>query len=213
VTVSLEQLPGVWRRELLAWPDGRRDTTTTVLWVQGPTFYADLRQGTDGQEGFAGELVLAGGVFEWCRWLDLSPPGPYGDRGRLAFDGDVLVEDGADVSYVERWRRLPRSTGISAALHLTRPGEEAVLVRAGAYLAYVLGVPGAQDCEIHICVDQTIEWSSVPGCLGGRFDPVLDGDRMTLGTEHWQVQAAEGDLTAFGQAGTTRTTHEKRTFP
>src|SRR5262245_47539272 len=43
---ALEILPGLWIRSLIAWPDGRRDTTTQVFWLQGPGFFADLRQPT-----------------------------------------------------------------------------------------------------------------------------------------------------------------------
>jgi hypothetical protein len=28
----------------MTWPNGRRDTTTWVNWLQGPSFYVDLRQ-------------------------------------------------------------------------------------------------------------------------------------------------------------------------
>jgi hypothetical protein len=41
---ELTALRGLWTRSLIAWPDGRRDTTTSVRWLQGPEIYIDLRQ-------------------------------------------------------------------------------------------------------------------------------------------------------------------------
>ena len=50
---SLETMPGLWRRSLIAWPDGRRDTTSFVNWLQGPGLYLDLRQ-PEGRPDFSG---------------------------------------------------------------------------------------------------------------------------------------------------------------
>jgi hypothetical protein len=183
LTVTLPDLPGVWRRSLLASPDGSRDTTTTVLWVQGPTLYADLRLG-ERLEGFAGGLVLANGVFEWCRRIDLSPPDPSGDRGRLSFDGDVLVEDGVNVPYVERWHRLPNSTGLSGGMLLSRPGAEAVLVRAGAYVGYATSEP-----EISIGRVDGAGWE-----VGWSSRSELVGERRILGVATgWRISFSEGE--------------------
>jgi hypothetical protein len=211
-SAALAELPGAWRRSLLAWPDGRRDTTTWVLWVQGPRLYVDLRQPAGGagpQEGFAGELAVADGVFEWHRRLDLGPPGPYGDRGLLTVPGDgsaeTLVEDGRDVSYVEHWQRVPGSTAGSAALQLTgSSGREGVLVRAGSYLAYAHGVPGdpgRPGDEIAIARPGgrgwVIERSSLAHRVGEPIVALLAGDRLRVGDDHWHVGGAEGDPGAF----------------
>jgi hypothetical protein len=51
--ITMDALPGLWRRSLLAWADGRRDTTTRVHWLQGPSLYADLRQ-PEARPSFAG---------------------------------------------------------------------------------------------------------------------------------------------------------------
>jgi hypothetical protein len=197
LTVALHDLPGVWRRSLLVRPDGSSDTTTTVLWVQGPALYADLRlphpdrpatdSGHAPVEGFAGELVLTDGVFEWCRRIDLSPPGPYADRGRLAFTGDVLVEDGVEVCYAEHWHREPDSIGPSGAKLLIRPGTEALLVRAGSYIAYATSGPTSGP-EISIGRldgdDWVVAWSS---------RPELVGERRPLDAGGWRVSYSEGE--------------------
>lgn len=215
-SAALAELPGAWRRSLLVSPDGRRDTTTAVLWVQGPRLYVDLRQPADGagpQEGFAGELVAEDGFFEWHRPIDMSPPGPYGDRGWLTVPDDgpaeTLVEEGRDVSYAEHWQRMPGSTGVSAALHLTTSsGREGVLVRAGSYLAYAHGVPGdpgRPDDEIAIArLDGrgwVIERSSLAHRAGRAIVPILVGDGVRVGDDHWHLNAVEGESGAFSVNG------------
>jgi hypothetical protein len=88
LTVTLNDLPGVWRRSLLAWPDGTRDTTTTVLWVQGPTLYADLRQGVPhegaARQGAEALLVRAGSYIAY------ATSEPEISIGRLDGDGWVV---------------------------------------------------------------------------------------------------------------------------
>lgn len=124
---TIASLNGLWRRSLLAWPDGRRDTTTWVRWLQGPSFYIDLRQpvghgdfgavgGLDqldlpqivwlaGQEGFAGELLYEDDFFEWRREIDFQLTTTYSDQGSLCFVDGVMVEKGKDIPYIEHWHR------------------------------------------------------------------------------------------------------------
>jgi hypothetical protein len=161
---GLADLPGTWQRSLLVDADGRRDTTTWVTWVQGPSHYADLRQphgrphrrGTSSladltheqllalteQEAFAGSLNEADGVFHWSRHLDYSPSA-LPDAGMLRWDGPVLVEDGLHVPYVEHWHRTPEPRSESAAYVMLDPAEgcSGVLVRAGSWFAYARDRP------------------------------------------------------------------------
>lgn len=159
---ALEILPGLWIRSLIAWPDGRRDTTTQVFWLQGPGFFADLRQPTGApdfsrvrrladvsdaqltwmatQEAFAGDLQFDGDVFEWDRTIDLQPPGERGDRGRLTFEDRVLIERGEHDSYIEHWHRArePRTSGAARLLDET-DGCIAYLVRVDSLFMYARG--------------------------------------------------------------------------
>ena len=113
---AIEDLGGLWRRSLMAWPDGRLDTTSWVNWLQGPSFYIDLRQPLGrpdfrgvtsldgltraqiewlaGQEGFAGELTYLDGTFEWHREVDFQVKAADPDQGRLRLEGDMMVEEG-----------------------------------------------------------------------------------------------------------------------
>ncbi len=151
--IGLSDLAGVWTRSLLL-AEGRRDETTRVVWLQGASWFADLRQPADlpdfshirrladlttddcralaRQQGFAGVLVARGGTFEWQRTIDFQPPGPTRDIGRLAWDGDVLVERGVEADYLEHWHRAggPASPLEAASAPNGR------LVRAGGHFMF-----------------------------------------------------------------------------
>ncbi len=123
------RLPGLWRRSLLVRPDGSRDTTTEVRWLQAGSLYVDDR-------GFAGRLEPDGPWTCWRRDVDLLPPGPA-DEGRLVLDGDgdVLVETGRHEDYTEHWHREPFAASPVAGVLLRDPaGAHAVLVRVGPHL-------------------------------------------------------------------------------
>lgn len=152
---SLETLPGLWRRSLLAWPDGREDRASFVNWLQGPGLYIDLRQ-PDGrpdfsnvvcltdlkpeqmtwlsaQEGFAGELVEEDGWFEWRRDIDFQPKAIYSDQGRLWIEGGTMIEEGKDIPYIEHWHREPIADAPvwAARLEDRETGQKGAIARLG----------------------------------------------------------------------------------
>ena len=159
--LTIADLQGLWRRSLIVWPDGRRDDTTAVSWLQGPNFYADLRvpahrpdfegiTGIDGlirehltwlalQDGFAGRLTFDGQFFEWQRQIDYQSKSPTADAGRLWVEDGRMIEEGRDIPYIEHWHRddkHPRTP--CGALHLFELGTRAAgfVVRAGSYFMY-----------------------------------------------------------------------------
>ena len=69
-----------------------------MAWLQGITAYVDTR-------GFAGRLSQHGDVFEWQRLIDIEPPGPFPDAGRMRWEARVLIEVGVHEDYVEHWVR------------------------------------------------------------------------------------------------------------
>jgi hypothetical protein len=158
--VNISDTFGLWERSLIAWPDGGRDTTTIVAWLQGPSLFADLRQPAnapsfDGvsclndlrprhlgwlarQEGFAGRLVCAGNAFEWRRAVDFQCPSASADAGYLEFFDGMLVEQGRDVPYTEHWHRAsPVGSPHIAMQMLDQHGRVGFLVRAGEIFMYV----------------------------------------------------------------------------
>ncbi len=164
--ITVESLAGEWRRSLLAWPDGTRDTTSIVTWLQAHPHFADLRQppgmpdfsharGLDdltaedcrwlaAQQGFAGFFRRLDDGFEWVRLVDFCPPGPVKDIGRLYWDGDILVEEGRDAPYLEHWHRdASRAVTPAGSLLLEAPETAApgILLRVGAGFMYARARP------------------------------------------------------------------------
>ncbi|MGV8997304.1 MAG: hypothetical protein ACOH12_10205 [Parvibaculaceae bacterium] len=160
---TLGELAGLWRRSLIAWPDGPRDTDTWVNWMQGTQVYLDLRQpavkpdfqDVQGlrqldigqvqwlaeQEGFAGTLHFDGTYYEWRREIDFQPQAIYSDQGKLWYDGDKVVEEGKDIAYIEHWHREPIDLQPVCALRLMgrADGARGMLLRVGSLFMYARG--------------------------------------------------------------------------
>jgi hypothetical protein len=157
---EISETYGLWERSLLAWPDGRRDTTTFAAWLQGPTLFADLRQPTEPpsfegvlclnhlkprhcewlarQEGFAGRFVRAGRAFEWQRQIDFQCTSAASDAGYLEFSDGVLVEEGRDLPYIEHWHRATPDVAPHVAFRMRdEAGCDGFLVRAGRIFMFV----------------------------------------------------------------------------
>jgi hypothetical protein len=158
--VEISDTFGLWERSLIAWPDGRRDTTTYVGWLQGPALFADLRQPIGApsfegvaclndlgpahfgwlarQEGFAGRFVHDGTCFEWQRIIDFQCTSVYSDAGHLNFEGETLVELGRDIPYIEHWHRATPDVSPHYAMRMQdQDGRQGFIVRAGAIFIYV----------------------------------------------------------------------------
>jgi hypothetical protein len=153
-------MPGLWSRSLIVLPDGARDTTTWVAWLQGPTLFVDLRQPAGRpsfagvrslgdlnasqiawlaeQEGFAGRFEQDGEFFVWRRLMDYQPPALSGDSGRLWMEGDVMIEEGRYSPYIEHWHRETDPGAVCAAVRLTdkSSGVGGYLVRVSNVFMY-----------------------------------------------------------------------------
>jgi hypothetical protein len=158
-----DRLIGRWQRTLLTTVDGRRDTTTAATWLQARTYYVDLRAPVPaadlssvrclrdlshdqafalaGMEGFAGMLVADGPWARWVRLVDLQPPAPTLDEGRLVQHPDGLVETGRDGGYEEHWHRSGATTASAAGMLLREPstGATGILVRVGDDVGWARG--------------------------------------------------------------------------
>ena len=137
MTPLMTECSGLWQRTLLIDSDGTHDTSAGVAWLQGITAYVDTR-------GFAGRLSQHGDVFEWQRLIDIEPPGPFPDAGRMHWENDALIEVGVHEDYVEHWVRHGDGAETSWALFAT----DGILMCAGARFGWadsngvVLGVVG-----------------------------------------------------------------------
>jgi len=224
-------LRGLWRRSLIAWPNGERDTTTEVRWLQGLRACIDLRQAAAGpdfsrvravadlsiaqcawlarQQGFAGHLTFDGSCFQWIRSIDYQPRAPGADAGSLRWDGEVLVETGRDVAYVEHWHRDAALPAVPAAALELRDADDntaAALLRVGPLFMFARDrallaaadrtlaecVAGAAslrqaqalvDCEISfgnvLAAGFRITASTLPHRVGDELDPLLRRERLT----------------------------------
>lgn len=235
----LRDLTGVWRRTLLIDDTGGRDDRSEVVWLQAGSCFVDLRRtaerpsfdgiacvadmtGTQREwamshQGFAGTLVTTDRAvegqrsFEWQRSIDLHPPGPRPDAGRLRLESGQLVETGLYADYTEHWRREPAKTSPVWAMWL-RDAEDrpALLVRVGDDFGWARGrLPHATagtdffDCEIALGRVTGATWritaSSLPFRAGDELAPKLAGrtvDRSRDGhvtDRSWQVESDEGD--------------------
>lgn len=140
---------GAWTRADLVLDGVAQEETARVVWVQGPSRFADLRVArADGVPVacFAGTTSWdpAGrpggdGRLRWARAFDLRPAGAE-DEGDVAWDGPDLLESGVfpfpgtdgPVPYVERWRRLADDAPIQAWA-----ADTGVAVQAGSHAVVV----------------------------------------------------------------------------
>lgn len=157
----LAELRGLWRRSLVSWPDGTRDTTTNVRWLQGSRAYVDLRQPAvlgdfshrrgladlsmddcarlAEQQGFAGRVSFDGTHFEWVRLIDFQPKALHADAGSLWWEDGVLIEKGRDIAYTEHWHRDDSAEvepTVSLALCEKSDGINGRLLRVGSWFMY-----------------------------------------------------------------------------
>lgn len=197
--MTRDQLLGVWRRELIAWPDGRRDTTTSVHWVQTRTAFADLRLPAGERtnhmiEGFAGHITLAGDICTWHRRVDFQPPGAPPDMGRLHFENEVLIEHGLHLPYMEHWRRIDDGTAGLLVLELTGANSPGLIVRCGGHV--MRAIAGGKAAEISHAYTQTwqIHASTLTGHEGETLGFQRNGDDfLDRQGRRWRLTEASTD--------------------
>ena len=191
--LEVSDLTGLWRRSLIVRADGGRDTTSWVRWLQGRSDYADLRQPLGRpdfggvqclrqltrthldwmatQDGFAGKLLISGGIFEWRRDIDFQPSGPMPDRGCLTSKGDMVIETGYHSPYIEHWHLDSRSEAPVYALRLEdrANGCAGQIVRVGELFMYArgrsTGLPAAADLAACIaCAGSLSDAQDIADC-------------------------------------------------
>jgi hypothetical protein len=213
--LDVADLSGVWLRSLYRGPAGESDDQTQVTWIQAGTAFVDLRQPPGrpwfdcsrdltitntqqvwlrSQQAFAGTLVHDDGGYRWQREIDLQPAGPHPDAGSLHYDGEVLVEHGRHVDYVEHW--VPAGglqRPVSAARLIDPDGRPGLLVRVGEDFGWARGRLRHHeflDCEFAIGRIKESEWRIVSSTLPLREGVVFDADALPT---DWTVLSIEGE--------------------
>jgi hypothetical protein len=165
----MTECSGLWRRILLIDSDGSHDTGTDVAWLQGITAYVDTR-------GFAGRLSQRDDVFEWQRRVNVEPPGPLPDAGRMRWEAGVLIEVGVHEDYVEHWVRRDGPAAPCWALFLNN----AVLLRAGAQFGW------ADSSGVVLGTIGDAEWTAL--------NAHVDGSDLVANGVRWSIEDSEGDV-------------------
>jgi hypothetical protein len=168
-SVIMTECSGLWRRTLLIESDGSDDTSTGVAWLQGITAYVDTR-------GFAGRLGQRGDVFEWQRLIDIDPPGPFPDAGRMRWEARVLIEVGVHADYVEHWVRQDGPAEPCWALFASK----AILLRVGAQFGWA---------------DRSgVVLDAIGGPLWAALNPHVDGSDLVANGGRWSIEDSEEDV-------------------
>jgi hypothetical protein len=202
-------LRGLWFREEFFTPNGYRNTTTKVVWLQTQRYYADLRipierPGIAGAtsfeafsdaeliqladvQGFAGVQTAANGVCLWRRDSDFHPPRTTPDEARFEIEGDRMAELGIHSEYTEIWRRQPDSTDPLAAFRRDDAPYALLLIAGDHFLQYEGRngtLPAAEKLGEIVCADLS----------AGRRDLAISRlsvricyGRISGGEQPWQV--------------------------
>ncbi len=131
-------LKGLWKRLSIESADGH-DTQTQVFYLQTSACFGDLRLpitrpelkqssfaaltqaervALAQQQGFAGIARFEQGHCKWMRYIDYQPQQAAQDIGLLYWQDDILIEDGVEQVYREKWQKLDDGGGDYTALVL-----------------------------------------------------------------------------------------------
>ena len=207
---------------MIAWPDGRGDTTTRVHWLQGPHAYVDLRQPASmpdfshaadlgelsaadcawlaTQEGFAGHLSFDGRHFEWARQIDFQPASAIADAGSLEWEAQILVERGRDIGYVEHWHR-DAAAGTepcgAAVLREVQYRTKAILLRVGSAFMFArdraMPLPAHRTLSDSVAAAATVELArALIDCEISFGIVACEGFRITAATLPYRLGAVLG---------------------
>ena len=167
--VLMTECSGLWRRTLLIDGTGSHDVSTDVAWLQGITAYVDTR-------GFAGRLCQHDDIFEWQRLVDITPPGPFPDAGRMRWEASLLVEVGVHEDYVEHWFRQDSLASPRWAVF----ADNAILLRVGAQFGWA---------------DQRgVVVGAIDGPQWAQLNPHLNEGDLVANGVRWSIGDSEGEV-------------------
>jgi hypothetical protein len=233
MTSGVSGLSGLWRRSMIAWPDGTCDGTTSVRWLQGLSACIDLRQPATldnpemldepaprpattarcaddlsieqcaqlaQQQGFAGRCEVDGTHFLWNRSIDFQPRSPLADAGSLHWEGNVLVETGRDIGYVEHWHRDSTAATLPVAAAVLRDADDntaGALLRVGPVFMFArdraLTLAGPQTLGECVAAADTLRQAQQLVDCEISFGRVLPaGFHISASTLPWRIGALLG---------------------
>jgi hypothetical protein len=229
VMMCTENFRGLWTRSLLAWPNGRSDTTTQVGWLQGISLFVDLRQPAGhalrlsaascrdeltqddclalaAQQGFSGRFEARDAAHEWVRRIDYQPPRATRDIGRLFWRGEIMVEEGVEADYTEHWHLHPTLPALPCAgfsLHDAARGVFGCLLRVGDRFAYARGraepLAGTSLTALVQGADSLRQMQALVDCEISQGEVREEGWRITRSSLPYKVGAAFGMQPEPGQ--------------
>ena len=218
---------GLWRRVVDAVDDGPEDRSTAVFWGQTASRYidvripagrprcgaADLRGLSEAdlavfgrQQGFAGDLAVAGDRFTWHRDMDLQPPSGRPDTGLVRIEGALLHEQGEAA--------LPGSVYRETFERIASGARRRVALRAAAWPGHPTGAGAPVPAELVVIDDHFLFARARPAPLAvaPALGPLLAEARRAAPdriTDLLDCEFAKGRLD--GEAG--RWTVEVSTLP
>jgi hypothetical protein len=187
---------GVWERTELV-VDGAPVDPGRAVWLEAGSAHVDVRtgHGPDCPSGSGGTTSWDGKSLAWSLDVDSrADGGPYRsiERGRIAFDGDDLLEegtgrDGSPAPYRARWRRQP-GVGGRWAPNLVAETAGGLAVRIGMHTAVVLDRgPAAGGVAATYCRWDGMVWRTE---LTIRDDPwglpLLEPGALLPAAWHWR---------------------------
>lgn len=194
---------GLWRRRLLRDADGE-DRDTQVWWLQGDSYYVDLRippgrpdfSGVTGfdqcsdqqlawlasQQGFAGRLQVDGNRLHWQRTIDFQPRAALADIGTVHWDDECLYEQGVLADYAEEWL-WQRPDNASTHVWTTPDGHGLRLVVGNWFMQVLELRRSLPPCT------SLAELITRPGTSpAALFNCAIDFGRVGDSENNWQVQ-------------------------
>jgi len=149
------------------------------------------------QQGFAGRCDFDGTHFVWTRSIDFQPRSPAADAGSLHWEGNVLLETGRDIGYVEHWHRDTTAATLPVAAAVLRDANDstaAALLRVGSMFMFArdraLTLAGPQTLGDCVAGASTLRQAQQLVDCEISFGRALQGGvKITASTLPWRIGA------------------------
>lgn len=215
---SADRAVGLWRRVSFAVDDGPEDRSTAVFWGQTARRYIDVRIPAGRprcgaadlprlseadlailgrQQGFAGDLAVAGDRFTWHRDMDVQPVSARPDTGLVRIAGDLLHEEGEAATpgsvYRETFERIASGARRRVALRAASwPGGgvpvAAELVVIDDHFLFARARPAPLPAAPSLGPLLAEARRVAPGRIAGLLDCEFSHGRLDGGAGRWTIE-------------------------